>query len=219
MTFWDKVKVVSIFVRVSLNPKRTDLIIEGIDVISRDPSHEALKEVEKRVLSNETFRAMYEQNYVPDTPSMDALKSCPEGSFGQAVFKHMDTNRLGFDLFPRYESQRPIKYLATRIFQDHDLWHALLGYDVSVEEEIALQGFAFAQYESPVSLMLIAGGLLNLLRKSPKRAIKAFNKIHEAYTIGKQAPFLLSVRLHDLFFKPLEEARQICGLAHRTLAI
>jgi ubiquinone biosynthesis protein Coq4 len=213
MTFWNRLKVVSIFVRVSLNPKRTDLIIEGIDVISRDPTHEALKDVEERVLSNETFRSMYEQNYVPNTPSMEMLKHCPVGSFGEALYKHMDTNGLGFDLFPRYESQRPIKYLTTRIFQDHDLWHALLGYDVSVEDEIALQGFAFAQYQSPFSLVLILGGLLNLLRKSPKRAIEAFAKIHEAYSIGKRAPFLLSVRLHDLFLKPLPEAREICGLA------
>jgi hypothetical protein len=30
--------------------------------------------------------------------------------------------------------------------------------------------------------------------------------------IGKRAPFLLSVRLHDLFPKPLTEVRQICGI-------
>jgi ubiquinone biosynthesis protein COQ4 len=213
MTIWERLKVASIFVRVSLNPKRTDLIIEGIDTISKDPNNQPLKDVETRVLNVEGFRAMYEKNYLPDSVTVNELRSCPEGSFGQAVYKHMNDNGLDFDIFPRYESQRPIRYLTTRIFQDHDLWHALLGYGVSVEDEIALQGFAFAQYQSPVSLMLISGGLLNLLRKSPRRAVEAFNRIHEAYERGRRAPFLLTVRLHDLFTKPLGEVRQICGLA------
>lgn len=213
MTFWDKLRIFGIFIRVQRNPERTDLIIKGIDIASNDPNHEALKEVEKKVLSIESFRSMFERNYLPEPPSMKVLRDCPEGSFGHALFKHMDENCLGFEVFPRYDSHRLIKYLTTRIYQDHDLWHTVLGYGVSIEDELAIQAFAFAQYQSPIALMLMSGGILNLLRKNPKKAIAAFNKMIEGHALGKKAPFLLSIRLHDLFGRPLAEVRQICGVA------
>jgi len=98
------------------------------------------------------------------------------------------------------------------IYQEHDLWHALFGYGTDVEGELAVQAFGLAQYQSPVALALIAGGLIHLLGKSPQRAMNAFRNIHEMYALGKRAPFLLGVRLHELFPKPLAEVRQICGV-------
>ncbi len=76
----------------------------------------------------------------------------PQNSFGYALFQHMNTNKLGFDLWPRLDSDRPIDYLSTRIYQDHDLWHALLGLGVEIEDELALQAFGVAQYHSPIEL-------------------------------------------------------------------
>jgi ubiquinone biosynthesis protein Coq4 len=212
MTIWNRARIFKIFVQLIRNPNRTELIFKGVDIVSADPDQEPLKAIEHLVLSDVGFKAMYDQNYVPTQPSMKMLQSCPPESFGEALYKHMRDNGLDFDLFPRYDSERPIKYLTTRIYQDHDLWHALFGYGTTVEDELAIQAFGVAQFQSPIALMLIAGGLLHLLGASPKRAIDAFRKVNEVYALGKRAPFLLSIRLHDLLPKPLADVRQICGI-------
>lgn len=212
MSLWMRIKLLRLFIQLVINPNRTDLIFRGVDIVSKDPNQQALKTIEQHVLKNQTFRQMHQEHYIPVPPRLDALKNLPADSFGAAVYHHMRTNDLGFEIFPRSDSSRPVKYLSDRIYQDHDLWHALLGYGVEVEDELAVQAFGVAQFQSPIATMLIAGGLLHLLRKDPMRAVAAFNKVVEGYNLGKNAQFLLSVKLHDLFAKPLLEVREICGL-------
>jgi ubiquinone biosynthesis protein Coq4 len=202
----------SIFWRLVKNPGRTELIFKGIEIASNDPDQEPVKAVENVVMSHSSFKAMFEERYAPLPPSMEMLKNCPAESFGQAVYQHMSSHGIGFELFPRYDSKRPIQYLSSRMYQDHDLWHVLFGRGISVEDELAVQAFGLSQLQSPVALLLIAGGLIHLLGKSPQRALSAFKQIHDMYALGKRAPFLLGLRLHDLFPRPLVDVRSSCGL-------
>ena len=213
MTLWNKVKIFKIFVQLVLNPNRTDLIFKGVDIVSQDPNQPVLKGIENLVLSDAEFHSMYQTKYIPHAPALDELKNLPAGTFGRAVFDHMNQNHLDFSLWPTNQADRPIQYLSARIYQDHDLWHALLGYGVEVEDELAIQGFGVAQFQSPIGLMLIAGGLIHLMMKDPRRALKAFARVNETYALGKRVPFLLAQRLHNHFSRPLTEVRQICGLA------
>lgn len=212
MNLWSKIRVVKILIQLLLNPKRTDLIFKAVEIVSADPNQEPLKEIENRILSHEGFRSMFEAGYVPDAPSLESLKACPEGSFGQALYQHMSQNGLDFGIWPHYENERPIFYLSSRIYQDHDLWHVLLGHGIEVEDEVAVQAFGVAQVRSPISLMLIAGGIIHLLVKDPKRALEAFQKVNAVYNLGRRAPFLLGFRLHDHFARPLAEVRREVGL-------
>jgi ubiquinone biosynthesis protein Coq4 len=213
MGFWDRLRILKMFIQLVKNPTRTDIIIRGIDIASKAPNQARIQFIENIVMSNEKFKAMYEENYVPDPPQLQDLAQLPADSFGYAVYNHMNRNHLTFSVFPKIPSRRVVHYLSTRLYQDHDLWHALLGYGVEIEDELAIQAFGVAQYQSPIAVMLIAGGLLHLLGKDPLRAVKAFQKMNQTYNIGKKAPLILTVRLHDLFAKPLDEVRQICGVA------
>jgi ubiquinone biosynthesis protein Coq4 len=206
----------SIFWKLVRNPGRTELIFKGVEIVSDDPDQTLVRAVEDIVMSHPSFTTMFDEKYTPPLPSMEVLQNCPAGSFGRAVYEHMNSNGIRFDLFPRYDSERPIQYLSSRIYQDHDLWHALFEHGTDVEGELAVQAFGLAQFQSPVALTLIAGGLIHLLGKSPQRALNAFKSIYEMYGLGKRAPFLLGIRLHDLFMKSIEEVRQICGVTPRS---
>lgn len=212
MNFWNKLCATKLFIQLVINPNRTDLIFKGIDLVSRNPEQEPLKVIARVVLSHDNFRAMFEQRYIPEIPSLTALSTLPKGTFGHALYLHMTTNNLDFGTFPRVESDQVIIYASTRIYQDHDLWHTILGYGVSVEDELGLQSFGVAQYHSPLGALLVAGGLLHLLVKNPARALDAFRKVADGYYLGKKARFLLGLRLHELFSKPLGEVREICGV-------
>jgi ubiquinone biosynthesis protein Coq4 len=212
MGLWNRLQAFIIFLQLVKDPNRTDLIFKGIELASKNSNQAPVIALENHVLANSEFARMYEQNYIPARPQMEYLAALPENTFGSYLYKHMKNNGLDFETFPRLPSDRAINYLSTRIYQDHDLWHVLLGYGIEVEDELALQAFGVAQYQSPFGTMLIAGGILHLLTKNPARAVDAFQKINEAYVIGKNAKFLLSMKIHELFPKPITEVRQMCGL-------
>ena len=210
---WDRIKIISLFIRLVKNPKRTDLIFRGVEIISKDPDQPAVKVIEKRLLANSVYNSMFQIAYVPDVPSLDILKNLDENSFGFTLYQHMKKNGLDFETFPRLNPEKFINYTSTRIYQDHDLWHALLGYGVNLEDELALQAFGVAQFHTPIGTLLVAGGLFNLLAKNPTAAVSAFQKIVEGFNRGKRAEFLPAIRLHDLFSKPLVDVQLICGVA------
>jgi ubiquinone biosynthesis protein COQ4 len=213
MNLWNRLKVLKLFLQLVQDPNRTDLIFKGVAIFSKNPDVPPIKAIESLILSDEIFKIMHQENYIPQAPALEDLAKLPENSFGYAVYQHMNTNGLGFETFPVLPSRRPIHYMSTRIYQDHDLWHTLLGYGITVEDELAIQAFSVAQFRSPISTMLIAGGLLHLLGKNPLRAVDGLHKVVEGYNTGKKSKFLLSVRLHELFPKPLTEVRQVCGIA------
>ena len=206
-----KIKMAHLFMKLVNDPSRTDLIFKGIELAS-DEKDPAVQRLVGDVLSRSEFRVMYESRYMPAPPKMDDLAKCKEGSFGRAVYDHMKSNNLDFNLFPKLKSDRAVDYISARVYQDHDLWHVLLGLSSSVSDELALQGFGVAQYRSPFGAMLIAGGILHLLREDPLAAVQAIGKINDGYNLGSKAAFLLSIKLHEMFDLSLEEVRTSCGL-------
>lgn len=208
----NRLKVTIMLFKLVRNPNRTDLIFKGVDIVSKDSDQRIVKELEQSLLSNESFRGMHEEGYIPSAPKLTELAKLHDDSFGKALHLHMHKNNLDFTLFPRIIPKRPIEYLSARIYQDHDLWHVLLGCGTGVEDELAIQAFGVAQIRTPVGVMIIAGGLLHLLAKNPMKAVAAIEKISNAYLVGKKSKFLLSVKLHDLLEKSLDEVRSICSL-------
>lgn len=210
-----RLKLLILFVRLVRDPTRTDLIIQGVSALTKSPdenARRALFELEQYVMKQDDFVRLYKQNYNPQASDLKMLSLMPRESFGYAVYKHMNDNNLNFEVFPYQKSENFIDYLTTRIYQDHDLWHVLLGRGIELEDELAIQAFGVAQFRSMVGLLIIVGGILNLMGKNPSKAVDAFQGIHDSYSLGKQIPFLLSVKLHEMFEMPLDKVRAQCGI-------
>lgn len=212
MNLWQKLKLFRIFGKLILNPARTELIFEGVEVANHIENYEPLKIIENQVMEKPGFAQLYSEKYLPEAPSLQKLAGLPQNTFGHAVYRHMHNSGLNFDLWPKVEINSFLDYLSSRIYQDHDLWHALLGYSIELEDELALQAFGVAQFRSPLATLLVAGGLLHLLWKNPMRAVDGLHRVADGYNRGKNAKFLLSVRLHEHFDKPLAEVRQLCQI-------
>lgn len=208
----NRVRALHLFYQLVKDPNRTDLIFKGVDIVSSDKDQSVVNKLVDKILAHEEFRQQYESRYMPETPKLEDLAQMPEGSFGQAVYQHMKANNLDFDLFPKLRGDSIVEYISVRIYQDHDLWHVLMGYGTKVEDELGLQGFGVAQYNSPVGVALIAGGFLHLLKRDPMEAVAALKKVNDGYNVGKNAKFMLNIKLHDLFARPLEEVRALCGV-------
>lgn len=213
MKIYNRLRIGKIVLQLIINPKRTDLIFKGVQIVSEDGDRKIFEAIENRFVANVEFQKMFAERYNPEPPTVEQLSHYAEGTFGKALYHHLHKNNLSLDIFPRFACSRPIEYLSLRVYQDHDLWHALAGYGVTIEDELALQAFGVAQYGSPISTLLVAGGLLHLIWKNPLHAVEAFKKIMLGYQRGLQAKQLLGIRVHQLLDRPLTEVQNLCGLA------
>jgi ubiquinone biosynthesis protein COQ4 len=200
--------------RIWINhPERTDNVFKIVDLVLEKGDPAVIRDLEERVLAFPRFRALFEARYLPPRLGPDRLRGHAPGTLGAEYLAHLERNGITPELFPEGRIERPVEYLSQRMYREHDLWHALLGYSISVEDELALQAFGFAQYHSPLSTMLIAGGILHLLKRGPQRAVAGFQGVIEGYARGKRARFLLELKLFEMLDLPLAEARARCGIA------
>lgn len=214
MSIWERLQMLGIFIGLVRNPNRTDLIFKAVEIGGRHKDEPIVKQVMGDIEKKQDFMKLYEERYLPPWPTLAELRLSPEGSFGQALYQHLSSNGLDLDLFPRINNPNDtLDYLNARAYQDHDLWHALLGYGTEVEDELALQAFSVAQFGAPLGTLIISGGILHLIVKSPGRAANAVRKVSEGYRLGEKSRFLLGMKLIDLLPRPLSEVRELAGVA------
>ncbi len=209
----NRVRLLKIFYQVVKNPEKTELIFSAVEILTKSSNQaKTIQEFEDRMTAVPSFKKMHDENYTPQRVTLAELSQLPKESFGFALYSHIVENQLDWNLFPKVDLHRPIDYLTQRIYQDHDLWHVLMGYSSQLEDELALQAFAVAQYGSPLACVIIAGGLLHLLAKDPKRAVCALGRVADGYRRGQSADFLLGLRLYDGLDRPLTEMRDFCHI-------
>lgn len=213
MRLLDQVKFTKLFFQLVQDPGRTELIFKAIDIVSKDRHEPLVVKLLEEIYEKPGLNDLYQEKYVGTLPTLEALSKYPVGSFGYVYYKHMSENNLAAELFPRFDPQDRLDYVNLRMYQEHDLWHALLGYGISVEDELAVQAFSAAQLQTPFSVMLIAGGLLHLLKSEPIRAVTAIREVAEGFERGQKSQFLLGFRLDEHLAKPIEDVRRICGIA------
>ncbi len=209
---WIRWLLIRGFFKLVANPERTELIFEAIRLLAKSKDQGPTKVIVDGAKADPTFREMFNSGYMPLKPQLADLGRLPEGTFGRAVHDHMKKNNIDFELFPDEDVHLPIEYVSQRMYLDHDLWHVLLNYNTDIADELALQAFNVAQLRSPFGALIISGGLLNLLRKDPMSAADAIGRVSEGYQRGKKSKFLLGLRLHEMFDRPLTEVRALAQI-------
>ena len=140
------------------------------------------------------------------TVDWDRLRALPETTLGGAYARYLDDNGLDPDLFQAPPGlPEPLKFIAQRIRQTHDLWHVLTGYRPDVPGELALQGFTFAQLRMPSALLIAT---LGTLFKAPTHA----RRVLDGFRRGRDAKYLPVVRFETMWERDLEDVRRELGV-------
>jgi ubiquinone biosynthesis protein Coq4 len=201
------------FVALVRDPQKTEKIFELTNISKGGRKQRVATAMMLRpFLQSDDFKSLYSEEYNPPI-DMGWLRKLPEGTFGRAFANFIDANGFQADGFPPVELNSPISYLVIRIRRTHDLMHVLTGYDVTLQDELALQGFTFAQTRTPVSALIIAGGIIHLIFLRPAELVSCFDKIIQGYIKGKYCKNLLISRLEDHWTKDLYQMRIEYGLA------
>ena len=207
-----RMKMLRAFVGLVKDPRQTERIFDMADA-GRAQSLDRVEATLRPLLERDDFKSLYSVKYNPAIPDAAELKHLPEGSFGRAFADFLHEHGFTADSFPKISTDSPVEYFITRMRRTHDFWHVLTGYDTSIADELALQGFTLAQVGSPLSVLILAGGLLHLAIFKPLEVTKTFDLIVQGYQRGQRSRKLVGVRLEDQWERSLQDMRAELSIA------
>lgn len=207
------------FIKFINNPSKTETIFDMADSFQKASPPEMVEKLIQPLLKNSSMAADYENKVWYSHPNMKTLSEYEEGTFGKHVADFFAKNNLDENLFPKANYDSLVDYITSRIYQTHDFWHILTDYSVGLEDELALQAFAIGQYQQPINLTIIAGGIIHILQHHPERTFEIMNSITEGYQRGLQSEFLLDKNIFDYLDKPICKVREHFKIPKKSLKL
>lgn len=196
------------FLKFIQKPTDTGSIFKMTQAFQKAAPPEMVTTLIQPLLANSSLEKDYQNRVWYSHPSIAELGGYPEGSFGKAVSNFFIKNNLDENLFPKADFSSLVNYITSRVYQTHDFWHILTSYSVGLEDELALQAFGVGQYKQPISLTIIAGGIIHILQKTPERSFEIMNAITEGYQRGLEARLLLDINIFEYLNQPLEQVQE-----------
>jgi ubiquinone biosynthesis protein Coq4 len=139
---------------------------------------------------------------------LDTLAALPVGTFGRAFADHMKKNNLDPTAIPTLDSSDELGFIRAHLYETHDVWHAVTGFDTDVAGELGLQAFYAAQAPGGLPIMLMAMGFLNTAIYSMNDRERRLDAITRGWAMGRAAKPLFGVKWGELWTKPTEEVRR-----------
>jgi ubiquinone biosynthesis protein Coq4 len=149
------------------------------------------------------------------------LDSLPIGTVGHAYRSYMTTNNLLPGVYDEATVFRPIAernnwseefyWLTRRTTALHDFFHVIGGYGTDVAGEVQTMGFQFGQIEPAGPLGKVGYLLAAVVPGAPLR--HKLRVYHQAVERGRRADKLAAAPWEELLGKPVEEVREILGVA------
>lgn len=209
-----RIRILKAFSDLVRDPRRTDKVF-ALSNLGRQQENPLAQQTISYIKSLPNVSEILEQNTKVHLPSLAELSQSPVGSFGRSYAEHMKINKLDPNFFPWEMNGSDEDRILNRVRSMHDLWHVLVGFDTSVPGELGLQAFTLAQLRSPLSALLIAGGILHSLTRGQKDFGHSIDCIFQGYQMGVQSRSLLGVQLEEHLDEDLSSLRQRFGIVVR----
>src|SRR5262249_20208272 len=121
--------------------------------------------------------------------------------------------RNGID--PKFYEDIPVhddaSYMILRCRQTHDILHVLLGASTTLEGEVFVQGFVYAQTHARLSPLALSVTVIHTFLKSPSEVPALVEKFLLGFNLGRRAAPFLAVRWSEHWARPLSEVRAELG--------
>jgi ubiquinone biosynthesis protein COQ4 len=205
--------------------QRTDLAFEVIDALAGNSFERSFQKF---------CRHPDGQRLLAERPSLlatlsdrDRLHDLPEGSFGQAYLRFMETADLSAEGLVEAEAvaaQRAPhapppdpdrEFFGDRMRDMHDLWHVLTGYGMDEAGEAAVLAFNLGQVPSPgIALIVLASAVIG-----PKDLRCTWQRyVLQAWNRGRQSGWLPAAAYEQLLPLPLDDVRRLLRLVPADIA-
>ncbi|WAL61180.1 Coq4 family protein [Thermocoleostomius sinensis] len=162
---------------------------------------------------------IFAERYLAPPPDVPSLLKLPDDSLGHAYALYI--TEAGFDpnFYRKTEIEDDVTYLFMRMRQTHDIWHVVTGFGVDVNAELGLKAFEIAQVHRTLSAMLVAGGLLRTLFKTPENLDGLLEQVAIGYRMGARAKPFLAQKWEEHWEKPVAVWRRELNVEPATTYI
>lgn len=192
------------------DPSKLDKVFTILDSLEgSDKAEEAAKEF----VDNPAFDRVF--NDKPGLTNIDlaSLATMPEGTLGRIFADEFKARGLrAEDIQLRADDGTKQGYVFKHLRETHDVWHTVTGFDVDVPGELGLQAFYLAQFNSGLSMVILALGFLNTLFYAPADRIARVDAIARGWQMGRAAKPLFGVDWAARWNTPLESIREELGV-------
>ena len=204
-----KVRALVAVVRLIRDPNELDQVFAIADDLARGDFMDSF--VAELSADPEIARAFVLR---PRVGSLDLaeLAKLPEGTLGHEFARHMRANGLDPSALPSRPSTTPREWLQAHLYETHDLWHVVAGFDTDVAGELGLQAFYLAQIPTRLAPALLGGSFFNTMLYAWDDRDRRMDAIVRGWTLGKQAKRLFGRDWSKLLATPLTEVRATLGL-------
>ena len=140
------------------------------------------------------------------------LRTLPEGTLGRAFAEHMIANQLDPAALPSMPAHDRISFVRAHLYETHDIWHAVTGFQTDVAGELGLQAFYLAQFPARLGAAILAAGLLNTLFFRFDERDARMDEIAKGWVMGRRARPFFGVDWASRWNDPIESIRRELGI-------
>lgn len=207
---WRLAQAIYRLARIAKNPNRLDDVFKMSDAIAT----EALLDAAVAALREdpEVARAIDARPRVH--VNLAELRRLPKGTLGNAYARHMDAAGLDPAALPALSARTDGEYFRAHLYETHDIWHVVTGFNVDVPGEIGLQAFYLAQLPGGgLPALILAAGFVHGAVFNDEVLFPMMDEVARGYRVGRQAKAFFGVRWDDLWAEPLADVRRLLGVA------
>ena len=143
---------------------------------------------------------------------LNALATLPSGTLGHAFATHELERGLDPADLPVRPHHDGGSWLLAHLYETHDIWHVVTGFDTDVAGELGLQAFMLGQMPTPLPWFLLGGGFLNTALFARHEADARARAFVDGWTMGRQARPLVGVAWSERWDEPLASVREGLGV-------
>jgi ubiquinone biosynthesis protein COQ4 len=189
--------------RLVKDPNRLDEVIGMADELGTDQQFDPIL---VHVRASDRGRAA-----LRDRPrvriDLPRLRAMPDGTFGREAARFLDERGLDPADLPQRPASTDTEWLRAHLFETHDLWHVVTGFDTDVPGEAGLQAFYLAQFPGRLPAVLLSIVFANTFLYKFEESDARMDAIARGWAMGKRAQPLLGVRWAELWETPLTDVR------------
>lgn len=192
------------FINLVKDPTSTDSVF---DIDEGFRSTDAQRLAIEYMKSHPEIQPIVEEQYIGPTPDIEALLKLSDNSLGYVYASTMKAAGFDPEFYRKVKIENDATYITLRLRQTHDIWHMVTGFGTDGAGELGLQAFSLAQTHRPLSVAIMAGGILSTLLKSPDHLTDIMNILGRGYSMGVKAKPFLAQKWEEHWEKSLSEWR------------
>ena len=197
------------WIKLVRDPRDLDQVFSMADKLG-DPA--LVEEIIVALKQHPRAQRAYEQRPRRGSVDTEALSALPDGSLGRAFADFL--TRAGLDPadLPELPADDDASYTLAHLYETHDIWHVVTGFEPDVAGELGLQAFYLAQFPAKLPLVLLPAALLNTILYAYPDARRRMNGIVRGWLLGRRAKQLFGVDWKIRWTEPLSAVRQSLGI-------